>query len=284
MSARRLPWSAQEIATLRELAGTLTATKIGARLGRSRWAVLGMIPRLGLPGAPHGSPLRFSAEEDRLVRAGISRGLTGRKIAEQLPGRSRHAVWTRARALNSPTVSPWWWTEEQNAVLRDAAGKLTARELAKRLGRSAKAVRSQALMLGVELMRWKPEEMRGYWSPELEARLRGLAPTHTPTQAAAELGRTDRSVRLRAAKIGLRMRDGRKRQGQRSGISGERAASARKVGKPRTATVKASIALMPALRRPAASEVSRLEWCPECHAPVSNWAQHYERSGHRRRA
>lgn len=27
---------------------------------------------------------------------------------------------------------------------------------------------------------------------------------------------------------------------------------------------------------------SRIEWCPECCAPVSNWAEHFERQGHRR--
>jgi hypothetical protein len=273
MRPPRLPWTAEELTQLRELAGTMTAAAIGARLGRSRWGVLGKIEGLGLPGAPDGSPLRFTAAEDKAIRAGVKAGKPPGEIAAQI-GRSRHAVWSRARALNGPAVSPWYWTPEQNAMLIDAAGALTAKELAKKVRRSAKAVRSQAEALGVTLMRWKPEEMHGYWAPEAEARLRALAPTHTPTQASVALGRTDRSVRIKAAKMGLRMRDGRMRLGSAARARGP--AKRQKVAKP--------IELVRARPKPVAQEVPCIEFCPECHAPVSNWAQHYERMGHRRRA
>lgn len=35
--------------------------------------------------------------------------------------------------------------------------------------------------------------------------------------------------------------------------------------------------LLPRLMAP-----TKIEWCPECHSPVSNWAEHEERQGHRR--
>lgn len=28
--------------------------------------------------------------------------------------------------------------------------------------------------------------------------------------------------------------------------------------------------------------MSRIEWCPQCYSPVSNWAEHFERQGHKR--
>lgn len=34
--------------------------------------------------------------------------------------------------------------------------------------------------------------------------------------------------------------------------------------------------------KPEYIKVARVEWCPKCHAPVSNWQEHYERMGHRR--
>lgn len=38
----------------------------------------------------------------------------------------------------------------------------------------------------------------------------------------------------------------------------------------------------PVLHKPVVRDYSVIEWCPECHSPVSNWTDHQQRLGHKR--
>lgn len=277
----RLPWSQDELAQLRALAGTLTAKKIGECMGRSRDAILNMIRRLALPGAPNGSQMPWTAVEDKKIKRWAREGRTTREIGGKL-GRSRVSVWLRERSLGLNKPRKWRWLAQEDARLREAASELSARTLGAELGRSAKAVWSRALILGITLARPKPQDRRGYWPPALEARLRALAATHTAAEAAKALGRSERSVWMKAAKMAVRLRDGRKRLDGKVPVSHKA-----KAARPAAATTEKTrrpIALVEGRRKPAVYEVCRVEWCKECHAPVSNWGQHYERTGHRRSA
>lgn len=111
------------------------------------------------------------------------------------------------------------------------------------------------------------------WIPEQAALLRANAAVMDLAELAALIGRTERSVHMKADLLGIKLKPtGRLRNGRFP-----RAPQPPKRRYEKTAP----IALAPARKQP---EVSCLENCPQCRAPVSNWAQHYERMGHRRPA
>jgi hypothetical protein len=147
------------------------------------------------------------------------------------------------------------WTGAQIAELRKGvAASVPVDDLAEQLGRTRRAVAGMARRLGLDKVskcrRWSVREdgvlrrQRGRSIDDAEAALRPY-------------GRNRKAVTARARALGVRLCDVR--------------------GQHRQAVT--------AVMRATPSELgirTRIEWCPQCRAPVSNWQEHYERMGHRR--
>jgi len=75
---------------------------------------------------------------------------------------TRAVIQRKAWVLGLPRRPRGWWTEEQDATLRRLAGTVPEDEIARRLGRSERSVRSRARdVLGVRLLlirAWTPRE------------------------------------------------------------------------------------------------------------------------------
>jgi hypothetical protein len=160
------------------------------------------------------------------------------------------------------------WKARETVALRASSGKRKAADVARALGRSRDAVAGMAKRLGVSLGE------RQMWSSLDDARLRDLAPKMLPVNIAAVLKRSDSSIRRRAKRLGVLLLDGRKVAddgARRNRVRAER---------ERAAVKKAESAKMARMRK-VIGDV-RVEYCPQCYAPVSDWQGHYERMGHRR--
>jgi hypothetical protein len=123
-----------------------------------------------------------------------------------------------------------------------------------------------AARLGVRLAAVRP-----WWRPEEDALLREMDGS-TVERASERLGRTLRAVEVRAKMLGVQLTTGRKKYQPRRKLRMNVGATVEQKPKPKPGR-------KPARRAPCES---RLEWCPQCYAPVSNWQEHFERMGHRR--
>lgn len=150
------------------------------------------------------------------------------------------------------------WSKADECYLRELNSKKTVRELAKIMGRSCSAVERHIRAMG--LQRYSARN----WRPEEDALLREME-GDSVTVVSTRIGRSPLSVRGRARRLGVRL----KFDGQKPVPS--------QAARKRRQTCES----VPAKVRRAPSE-SRLEWCSQCHAPVSNWQEHFERMGHRR--
>jgi len=257
-------WTNGEKELLRELAGSLCAREIAGRVGRTKFAVLRMMHVLGLGGMPPGRQTQIAAvqlDAIRNVRPGTSFGALARQL-----GLSGECVryWARKMGVRSETGR--LYSEADCALLRELAGKVTTKEAAARLGRTCAQIWEKARRMRIAFL--DPSA----WTEEESERLRGLAGRVTAARAAELLGRTAFAVRGKAVRMGIPFK--REPRPKREPVKREIA---------RQAAPSAIAACRPARVRGKRMEVSRLEWCGECHAPVSNWQQHYERMGHRRR-
>lgn len=106
----------------------------------------------------------------------------------------------------------------------------------------------------------KTEIRKPFWKAEqLEALRR--CDGGTVEAAMAATGRSARAVEHKARELGMTL------HGYRRSHSYVKAPAVRPAKMPKRVVV-----------------ISRVEYCPKCHAPVSNWQGHFERTGHRREA
>jgi hypothetical protein len=145
------------------------------------------------------------------------------------------------------------WTGAQIAELRKGvAASVPVDDLAEQLGRTRRAVENMMCRLGLDsASKWRR------WSAREDALLRRQG-GRTIREAVAVLGRCGRNrkaITARARVLGVQLCDAR---GLHRG----------------TAVVRSTPSEL-GIR-------TRIEWCPQCHAPVSNWQEHHARMGHRR--
>lgn len=178
--------------SLEELAGRLARSPDGLRL---RAAKLGLY-----------SPLRrrrWSVSEDAVVRDGYDSGLNCREIARELPGRTPAAVAARAQKLGLATHARRWSATDDER-LRRLAPSVAAAELSRLLGRTPDALRQRARKLPVVLLEnGAPERGGERWTGAEDDLLR-LHAGLNPATLARVLGRSDRAVTVRLARLGLR--------------------------------------------------------------------------------
>lgn len=182
---------------LEELAAQLGRSSGGLRLRAAKLGLLTPQPRR-----------RWSASEDAAVRDGYDTGLRCATIAHAMPGRTSAAVAARARHLGLPRHGRLWTASEEGCMRRLAAER-TAPELAVLLARTPEAVRQRARKLQIALIENPhPERWAVRWTAAEDELLR-LHPGLNPAALAQLLGRTDRAIIARMARLGLR--EGRER-------------------------------------------------------------------------
>jgi hypothetical protein len=307
-------WTAEQIDALRRLAGTMRAKDIAPLVGHTFQATQRKIADLKLPRWIFGACRNWAAEEDAALRA-VPVGVSGRQFAMQY-GISEMAVWHRARRLGVKFYPATRWRDDEIEQLRAMAATHTLPAAAKVLNRRYKAVQEKARTLGVKFVacgrpgrpRTTPpraaqvREKRPprvvlfpQWTEEQESTLRALA-GQPLSVIAPQVGRTREAVRKHAARLGVRLgaepRRARAPKPERvcvervKAVREPRAARTAKAPRPdRVRVVKAPavrLAKEPARKVVRREVVSRIEYCRECGAPVSNWEQHFERLGHRR--
>ena len=201
---------------------------------------------------------------------------SGREIA-LLAGHTRAATLRKMALLGlrgMPSGRQPRWTAVQMEALRRVPidrPQMTCRAFAVEQGMTVETVRHWARKIGFQFY------SGFFWDAQDVERLRSLAPEKTLRELAAELGRSPRAVRSKLAALGLKC--AHQPRPRREPAATPQPVRVRVVRLPKEKT--ASIAA-PRRIRPRRIEVSRIEYCPRCHAPVSNWGEHFERMGHRR--
>lgn len=143
---------------------------------------------------------RWTPADDELLlelyAAGVPREQLGRRL-----GRSVDAIDARRRLLDRParSRSPRPWSETEERFLRAAAeAGVPGAEIARRLGRTAAAVRRRRELLGAT----RPRPSR--YTPADDALIAAAVAAGSPlAPVAARLGRSEGAVRLRARSLGL---------------------------------------------------------------------------------
>jgi hypothetical protein len=195
-------------------------------------------------------PFNWTKEETALLEklAATTRVCELAKIL----GRSKHSIVGKKRLMKMGGISPRHWTDEQIEMLRTAPRGTTTAELARRIGKTYPAVRHMAMRLKVALPT-KPE-----WSAAEILALRACEGMSVEAVMAVT-GRSARGVEGKARQLSIQL----------TGYQKRRMPAGRILSKPKPPRREVVIA-------------SQIEYCPRCHAPVSNWHQHFERTGHRR--
>jgi len=181
---------------------------LAVRLGRSAQALRLRARILGLLGSQR--RWRWTAEEDRLLRAGYAAGLTCVAIAAELPcARSAEAVAARARNLGLATYARLWTAADDERLRALSRAGASLEDAAQHLQRTPQALRRRARKLGVAapVRRARANDGRP-WTEREDALLRAT-PAANPGALAKALGRSDHAITSRRRKLGLR--EGRER-------------------------------------------------------------------------
>jgi len=177
-------------------------TELAATMGRTPNALRMRARSLGLLG---GAPRRrWTPHEDRSVRDGYGRGLSCDAIANDVlhGARSAGAVSARARKLGLASFARAWTADDDAALRRGASAGLSVHALATRFTRTPEAIRRRARKLELQVAEDPVPAGGRRWTRRedvLLAELQGL----NPARVASELGRSDRAIRRRMARLGL---------------------------------------------------------------------------------
>ena len=204
-------WTDAEIATLRELLGTMTAGQIGERIGRNKSGVLKKVRRLGLQNRQYDKSEKWP---DPLIESLKTRGpnMTARDFMKEY-GLTKDSVYNHAKKFKIKFKLDVFWTPEKIEFVRQSK---SAASVSRILGIGKDSVLRIAKRSGIIL-----EETRVHTEPKQATQRTREAQKRVPTKTAT-------------------------------------------------------------YRRSGREERSRIEYCPVCHSPVSDWQGHFERQGHRR--
>ena len=208
LKSKQDKWTPEEEVILREMVGKYLAREIGAKVGRTKYAVLKKIGRMKLCGLVKGSHPKWTEYQLEQMKLHHSK-MTVRQFST-IHGLTKDQVYNRCKALGLRFLADIKWTPEKVAILRECT---SSKEAAKRIGKDTSSVLRRAKKLGIVLCesREKKVEAVEYQKPV--------------------------TVKIQSPK------------------------------KQKLKIVK----------RTKRQEISRIEWCPACHAPVCDWSAHYSR-------
>ena len=204
------------------------------------------------------------------------------------------------------------WTDSQIAKLKELLGTMSAGQIGERIGRTKSSVIKKVRGLGLQN---RQHDRCEKWPLPLIEKLKTLGPGMTAKAFMAEYGLTKYSVYYHAKKFNIKFvpdvfwtparidvirqagnatdaakalgvgRDAVLRQSKRSDIilKETRVNNPVKQAPMRVRTAQKRVpAVKATYKRYGREERSRIEYCPQCHAPVCDWQAHFDRMGHRR--
>ncbi len=189
------PWTDADDTRLRALhAEGRSSREIAAALNRRKSDIVRRARSTGVYREMRG----WTAEEDRLVRSLYRSGIPYREIARRLD-RSITAIAAHVAFLGIARPRTWIpWSRKQDEHLRAAYGTMPVASIARRMKRSADAVITRAMKLGLTKGPARP------WSVKDDALLVRLHRNRTGYREIGErLGRGPMAVSARVAKLGL---------------------------------------------------------------------------------
>ncbi len=149
---------------------------------------------------------RWEREEDRIILN--NKGMDFTKLKELLPERTELAIAARARALMRPTGQTWCknapaiWTDDEDKILIDGAGKINMYEACILLpNRSKGAIKHRCEYLGIRLGSNKKSPEWQDWEDEVIRKNAGILSANDI--AGLLPGRVGEAVRKRATEIGV---------------------------------------------------------------------------------
>ncbi len=148
------------------------------------------------------------------------------------------------------------WTDEQIAALRAITPKDTAEAFGAKYGISKNGVVKKAWRLGIKFA------VLGAWEAEDLETLTRLCGDKTAKEIAAILGRNEDNIHKQASRMGMSFKERR----------------SHKISTPRPRARDRKVYATPVQIIRVTERT--IDYCPQCHAPVSNWSQHYERMDH----
>jgi len=151
----RSPWTLAEIEFVEKHYGSLSAREIGEKLGRS---VNGVNRIVYLSGVGQQAVSPWSEAELTLLRNHYCDGIEA--AMQQLPGRTRRAIFRQASYLGLTERSSW--NSQEKAFLKKHYGSLPTQKIAASLGRSVSAVRAAVIKLKLgkgQNRRWTEPEL-----------------------------------------------------------------------------------------------------------------------------
>lgn len=211
IKVRKKGWTNEQKEELRQLSTTYSVDYIVKKLHKPTHAVKHTAKMLGIELLPVNQSIErkpwTTLEEARLIE--LAETLDSIDIAILLD-RTDNAVKIKASELGIEIVGDSkTWTEAKKKKLVELAPTHTVDQIVKELGIGDQAVQRMAKKLGVDLM--KPNNGTGKpWTGEDETLLAELAHDHTSIEIANIMDRTDDAIRIRANKLGIKLKNVRR--------------------------------------------------------------------------
>jgi biotin operon repressor len=245
----------------------------------------------------------WTPEQLAIVKENVGK-LTAAQIGA-LVGRNAQAirdVMKRKLQLKcNPAVSYNKWTEDQLAILRENAGKLSAVKIGRMIGMNHSSVSEKIRALGLNGI---PKTKKHIWTDSELEKLKLLSAGSTIEEVAREIGVCRSAVCDKSRQLGIKVISARHWREHEDALLREMSGHAtmaqigKQLGRSRVAVSKRAIRLGLSIPRISAARAPRVrglrqakpkaprlirviervvDICPLHHCPVSNWAEHKER-------
>jgi len=193
-------WADREINILKKLYPKKSKDYIAKKLGRTIKAVEVMGRRLKLTSSAPKKNI-WTIEEDAFIEEHIAKWPI-EKIAEKL-GKTFNAIQRRAwkkhftrNCSNKHHTEEKFWTNQEIKQLMHWHGKLSKKDIAKKLGRSLLSVKAKARHIGLRKL--------PIWTAKNKAILKKYFPFETNVKVAKRIGTNSVSIHLKAVELGLK--------------------------------------------------------------------------------
>ena len=137
-------WTVRELTFVEEHYRTLPLSDIARHLERTPAAIQLMAHKLGCRGPV---PVRWTSEEDDIIREHYAEGAGFEFIQTLLPGRSASSIFSRADKLG--VTSGRYWRDEELQILKEHYPVIGVNVVEQLPGRSPESVRIIAARLGL---------------------------------------------------------------------------------------------------------------------------------------
>lgn len=142
-------WTPEQVEVLKAHAGKLSCPEIGKLVGKSRGSVCVKIRALGLTGIAKNNPNVWTVEMLEKLKL-LSSGTTLLQLSREI-GIGETRISMKAKQLGIKIMRGDWWRNDEDSLLYQLAGSMTAKEIGLRLGRSRSSVHTRAYRLNINL-------------------------------------------------------------------------------------------------------------------------------------